>query len=278
MFTRTLAHRRLWAGFSKWDHDKETRMRIKPIVICTLLVVLSVSPTWGAQKASTALNKLNTEEEKTSYALGLTIGRQIAGMLKNNQTSVMAKFFVIGIQDVLESNKLAMSDEEMKSVMENLNQQAAAKREQQMSAMANENRAAGQAYLDANANKEGVKTTKSGLQYKVLQAGTGSKPQATDTVKVHYRGTLIDGTEFDSSFKRGQPAQFPLNRVIPGWTEGLQLMNPGSKYQFVIPSDIAYGDQGSPPTIPPAATLIFEVELLEVTPAADQAVEVKPNQ
>jgi len=253
-------------------------MRIKPIVICTLLVVLSVSPVWGAQKASTALNKLSTEEEKTSYALGLTIGKQIAGMLNNNQTSVIAKFFVIGIQDVLESNKLAMSDEEMKTVMENLNKQAAEKRQQQMSAQANENRAAGKAYLDANAKKEGVKTTKSGLQYKVLQAGTGSKPQATDTVKVHYRGTLIDGTEFDSSFKRGQPAQFPLNRVIPGWTEGLQLMNPGSKYQFVIPSDIGYGDRGSPPTIPPAATLIFEVELLEVTPAADQAIEVKPNQ
>jgi FKBP-type peptidyl-prolyl cis-trans isomerase len=249
-------------------------MRIQSIVIFTLIVALSVSPIWGAEKVSTATDKLKTDIEKTSYALGMTIGRQVLNMLKSSQTEVVAKYFAIGLKDILEGNKPALDDAEAKAVMDVLNKQTAAKRQQQMADLAQKNQAAGKAYLEANAQKEGVKVTASGLQYKVLQAGTGDAPKPTDTVKVHYRGTLIDGTEFDSSHKRGQPAQFQLNRVIPGWTEGLQLMSPGSKYQFVIPADIGYGDRGSPPTIPPAATLIFEVELLEVTPAV---VEVKPN-
>jgi FKBP-type peptidyl-prolyl cis-trans isomerase len=119
-------------------------------------------------------------------------------------------------------------------------------------------------YLQANAQKEGVQTTSTGLQYKVVRPGTGKSPNATDQVQVHYRGTLIDGTQFDSSYDRGQPAQFPLNRVIPGWTEGLQLMKEGAKYEFVIPSNLGYGTMGSGSTIPPGATLIFEVELLKV--------------
>lgn len=252
-------------------------MRLKSTVICSLLVALIVSPLWGAEKASPAADKLKTDAEKTSYALGLTIGKQVANMLKGSQTEVIAKYFAIAIQDILEGNKPALDDAEAKSVMDTLNKVTKERQQQQMAAQAGQNQVAGKAYLDTNAKKEGVKITASGLQYKVLQAGSGDKPKATDTVKVNYRGTLIDGTEFDSSFKRGQPAQFPLNRVIPGWTEGLQLMSPGSKYQFVIPSDIGYGERGSPPTIPPAATLIFEVELLEVTPATDQPVEVKPN-
>jgi len=119
-------------------------------------------------------------------------------------------------------------------------------------------------YLQANAQKQGVKTTNTGLQYKVVRPGTGKSPSATDQVQVHYKGTLIDGTQFDSSYDRGQPAQFPLNRVIPGWTEGLQLMKEGAKYEFVIPSNLGYGTMGSGSTIPPGATLIFEVELLKV--------------
>lgn len=131
--------------------------------------------------------------------------------------------------------------------------------------MAQDNKAAGEAYLDGNKKKEGVKVTASGLQYEVLKAGSGKQPKATDTVVVHYRGTLIDGTEFDSSYKRGQPIDFPLNRVIPGWTEGVQLMQEGAKYRFVIPSDLAYGPRGTPGgPIGPDATLIFEVELLKV--------------
>jgi FKBP-type peptidyl-prolyl cis-trans isomerase len=123
----------------------------------------------------------------------------------------------------------------------------------------------GKAYLEENAKKEGVKTTASGLQYKVLKEGEGKTPKASDTVSVHYRGTLLDGTEFDSSIKRGQPAEFPLDRVIKGWTEGVQLMKEGSKYQFVIPPQLAYGERGTPGgPIGPNATLIFEVELLKV--------------
>ncbi len=132
-------------------------------------------------------------------------------------------------------------------------------------AMAQDNKAAGEAYLAANKKKEGVKVTASGLQYEVLKAGSGKQPKATDTVVVHYRGTLIDGTEFDSSYKRGEPIDFPLNRVIPGWTEGVQLMQEGAKYRFVIPSGLAYGPRGTPGgPIGPDATLIFEVELLKV--------------
>ena len=134
-----------------------------------------------------------------------------------------------------------------------------------MPLMADSNSEKGEAFLAENAKKEGVKTTASGLQYKVLKEGTGKSPQATDTVQVHYKGTLLDGTEFDSSIKRGQPAEFPLNRVIPGWTEGVQLMKEGAKYQFTIHPKLAYGERGTPGgPIPPNSTLIFEVELIAI--------------
>jgi FKBP-type peptidyl-prolyl cis-trans isomerase len=166
----------------------------------------------------------------------------------------------------LKGAKPLMNDEQVKATMaafqkEMMAKQAAAKKE-----MGAKNEAAGKKFLDENKKKEGWKTTASGLQYKVLKEGSGTAPKETDTVKVNYRGTTIDGTEFDSSYKRGQPATFPVNRVIKGWTEGLQLMKPGSKYQLAIPSNLAYGERGAGSDIGPNSTLLFDVELLEVLP------------
>jgi len=143
-------------------------------------------------------------------------------------------------------------------------------------AMADKNAADGKKYLDDNKKKEGVKTTASGLQYKVLKEGNGPQPKAADTVTVDYKGTLIDGTEFDSSYKRGEPATFPLNGVIKGWTEGLQLMKTGAKYQFFIPADLAYGQRAMGPDIAPNSTLIFEVELKSVQPAPAGSASASP--
>ena len=133
-----------------------------------------------------------------------------------------------------------------------------------MQEAAGPNKIEGQKFLEANMLKEGVTTTASGLQYKVIKAGSGNKPKATDTVTVHYQGTLVNGTEFDSSYRRGQPVSFPVNGVIPGWTEALQLMEAGAKWQIVIPSNLAYGDRGAGPQIGPNATLIFEIELISI--------------
>lgn len=249
-------------------------MFLRSLVISTVLGMLCGAPLLAAQKASEATDKLSTDQDKTSYALGTTIGRQIAGMLRSNETNVVAKYLVIGIQDVLENNKFALSNEEIQEVMKTLTAAAEEKRKKmqveqekrkkELAAQGEKNAVTGTAYLEANAKKEGVKTTATGLQYRVLKEGTGEQPKATDKVKVHYRGTLTDGTEFDSSYKRGQPVQFGLSNVIGGWTEGVQLMKIGAKYEFAIHWDLAYKDAGRPPTIPPKSVLIFEVELLEI--------------
>jgi FKBP-type peptidyl-prolyl cis-trans isomerase FkpA len=167
-----------------------------------------------------------------------------------------------GFNDAL-NGEPAMSMEEMQTIIRNSDQEVRAKQEAMAKQDAETNIAAGQAYLVQNAEKEGVTVTESGLQYEVMVEGTGAKPAATDIVKVHYKGTLIDGTEFDSSYSRGEPAEFPLNRVIPGWTEGVQLMSEGSKFKFVIPAELAYGERATG-SITPNSTLIFEVELLDI--------------
>jgi FKBP-type peptidyl-prolyl cis-trans isomerase len=157
-----------------------------------------------------------------------------------------------------------MTPEEMRQALTELKRQAAAAAEQQREAQARKNRAEGEAFLAENAEKPGVTTLPSGLQYQVLAEGEGEPPAATDSVTVHYRGTLIDGTEFDSSYARGEPASFPLERVIRGWTEGLQLMRPGAKYRLFVPSELAYGEGSAGSKIGPGSTLVFEVELLSV--------------
>ena len=199
--------------------------------------------------------------DKFSYAMGLGVGRQLAQMGANN---ISIEDFADAIKDVVTGNDLKMTNQEAQTIV----QDYFAKQEQRIQAeMAEKGKAAkeaGEKYLAENAKKEGVTTTASGLQYKVLKEGNGRKPKATDSVKCHYEGFLIDGTLFDSSVQRGEPATFGLQQVIAGWTEGLQLMQEGAKYRFFIPYILGYGESGAGQTIPPVSTLIFDVELLEV--------------
>jgi len=201
-----------------------------------------------------------SKKDKISYSIGLNMGKDFKARDVQLNVDMLAR----GIKDALSGAKPALSDKEMEAVMTAFQQEMMGKMEEQRKVVGEKNKKAGEAFLAANKTKEGVVTLPSGLQYKILTAGTGAKPSATSTVKCNYRGTLIDGTEFDSSYKRGEPAEFPLNQVIKGWTEALQLMSVGSKWQLVIPSDLAYG-QNAPPQIGPDATLIFEVELLSIT-------------
>lgn len=203
------------------------------------------------------------EAARMQYALGYQLGKDLAGV------ELRAQDLQRGLEDGRSGAKPKLSDEEMNAALMALQQRVNAERSKAQAAEAEKAIAAGQAYLDANAKKPGVTTTASGLQYRVVTAGTGAKPQASDTVTVHYKGTLVDGTEFDSSHKRGQPASFPVGGVIPGWTEALQLMPIGSKYELAIPPALAYGSQG------PLANqvLLFEVELLGTT--ADSAAAQK---
>ncbi|GHG04030.1 FKBP-type peptidyl-prolyl cis-trans isomerase [Thalassotalea marina] len=214
-----------------------------------------------------------TEEQKQAYALGATFGTFVQRNIEQQEKlgiTLDANIIRQGLLNQLD-NKVAFEQEEIQALMGNLEstlrekqQEFMAKQQEEAQKAAEEALAEGEQYLAENGKKEGVVTTESGLQYEVLTAGNDQKPAATDQVRVHYRGTFIDGTEFDSSYKRNQPAEFPLNGVIAGWTEGLQLMGVGAKYRFAIPGDIAYGPNGRPPSIPGNKTLIFEVELLDI--------------
>lgn len=199
-----------------------------------------------------------TENEKISYSIGAASGKN----LQMQNINLDKAMFLRGLKDQLDGAELALTEREIDSVLQKFQSEMMAKAEEKHKAAADKNKKEGEAFLAANKEKPGVITLPSGLQYKVITMGTGPKPAATNTVKVHYRGTLIDGTEFDSSYKRNAPIQFPLNQVIKGWTEGLQLMPTGSKFEFYIPSNLAYGERGSGGAIGPDATLIFEVELI----------------
>ena len=210
------------------------------------------------QKGSIALKTL---KEKASYAIGLNIGGQLAAEGADIDPTILAE----GLKAALTGQKPAMTEEEMGAALSEFSKIAQEEATAKAKAKGDKNRAAGDAFLNENKQKKGVKVTASGLQYSVLKQGDGASPKKTDTVKVHYHGTLINGEVFDSSVKRGEPAQFPVNRVIPGWTEALQMMKVGDKWQLVIPSDLAYGDRGTPGgPIGPGAVLIFDVELLEI--------------
>jgi FKBP-type peptidyl-prolyl cis-trans isomerase FklB len=212
-----------------------------------------------AAKTTTPL-VLKTDKEKTSYAIGVNMGKSV----RNGPVDLDTKIFLQAFRDALAGNKLLMTDEEVKSALTALQADLRKKQEEKNQMLAETNKKAGEEFLAANKAKDGVVTLPSGLQYKILTQGTGPKPAVTDSVVCNYKGTLLDNTEFDSSYKRGQPATFPVGQVIKGWTEALQLMPVGSKWQLFIPSDLAYGARGSGPTIGPNSTLIFEVELISI--------------
>lgn len=213
--------------------------------------------------AASAVEKseLTTPQQRTSYSLGANIGgnlkRQVADL------DLDAKMLAAGVADAL-AGKPALSETEIEEVLGAFQKEMQGKAQARQKAESEANAQKGEAFLAANAKKDGVKTTASGLQYKVLKTGTGKSPKATDVVKVHYHGTLIDGTVFDSSVQRGEPVSFPVEGVIPGWVEALQLMKEGDKWQLVIPAKLAYGEQGAGGPIGPNSTLIFEVELLAI--------------
>ncbi|MBR6264184.1 MAG: FKBP-type peptidyl-prolyl cis-trans isomerase [Prevotella sp.] len=199
--------------------------------------------------------------DKVSYALGLGIGQQL---LQMGASDLNIDDFADAIRDVIAGNKLKVSNKDAQGIVENYFKEKETKLNAERAAKGKVAKEAGEQYLKTNANNEGVVTLPSGLQYKVLNEGNGRKPKATDNVVCHYEGFLIDGTVFDSSYQRGEPATFPLNQVITGWTEGLQLMQEGAKYRFFIPYRLGYGENGAGTLIPPYSTLIFDVELIEV--------------
>jgi FKBP-type peptidyl-prolyl cis-trans isomerase FklB len=222
------------------------------VVLCTVLLAAQV---YGADQSP-----LKDKKDRLSYAIGLDVGNA----LKRQSVDVNTDIFMQGVKDALSGGKKLLTDEEVRETMTTFTKELAAKQAEERKALAEKNKKEGEEFLAENKKKEGVKTLPDGLQYKVIAEGKGRTPQATDTVTVNYKGTLIDGKEFDSSYKRGQPATFPVKGVIPGWTEALQMMKEGSKWELFIPPGLAYGERGAGNVIGPDQTLIFEVELLSI--------------
>lgn len=225
-------------------------MKILALTVSLALFVPTVACSSDDKKAD-----LKSDKGKLSYAIGQQIGRQMKSQGIDIDTATLAA----SINDVLAGKESRLSQAEMQAVMTKAQEAETAKMENE----GKENKEKGAKFLAENKKKPGIKTTDSGLQYEVLQEGKGKSPKATDVVRVHYKGTLLDGTTFDSSYERGKPAEFPLNGVIPGWTEALQLMKVGGKNRIFVPSDLAYGPRGRP-SIPPNSVLIFEVELIDI--------------
>ena len=243
-----------------------------------LLGFLALGAAITLPAADTKTPELKDQKDKVSYSIGMDIGRNI----KRQNLELNVDALSAGIRDAIGGGKTALTDEESREVMNAYRTEMQAKQQSQAKEQGEKNRKEGEAFLAENAKKEGVKTlqvklpsgTNATLQYKVMTPGTGAKPSTNDTVITHYRGTLIDGTEFDSSYKRGEPATFPVTGVIKGWTEALLMMPVGSKWQLFIPSELAYGERGAGRNIGPNATLIFDIELIGIQdktkPAAAQ--------
>ncbi|MEH6575637.1 MAG: FKBP-type peptidyl-prolyl cis-trans isomerase [Amphritea sp.] len=206
---------------------------------------------------------LDTEEKKLGYSLGLMLGERLHSDVDSLDIDALRR----GVEAVYAGGEPLLKPEEVEATMMAFQQKKVAEQQEKFTKLSEDNLSKGQAYMDENGKKEGVVTSESGLQYEELQAGAGDAPKTTDTVKVHYRGSLISGTDFDSSYSRGEPVSFPLNGVIPGWTEGLQMMKPGGKARLVLPAALAYGPGGMGDAIGPNEALVFEIELLEVNSA-----------
>jgi FKBP-type peptidyl-prolyl cis-trans isomerase FklB len=216
--------------------------------------------------------QLKDQKDKASYSIGYDIGETF----KKQNVELNPDTLFSGLKDALAGKEAALTKEDREKTLQAFQKEMMEKQIAASKEAATKNAAEGEKFLTENKKKDGVKTTTSGLQYKVLKEGSGASPKETDTVVTNYKGTLIDGTEFDSSYKRNEPASFPVNRVIKGWTEALQLMKPGAKYQLFIPSSLAYGERGAGQLIGPNATLIFDVELLSIKPP-EPAATVAPG-
>jgi FKBP-type peptidyl-prolyl cis-trans isomerase FklB len=204
--------------------------------------------------------ELKTDKEKISYSIGMNLG----GSLKRDSIEVDPDMLAKGLKDSYGGGKTLLTEDQARQALDDFQKTLMAKKAETMQKLSEKNKADGEKFLAENAKKEGVKSLPSGLQYKEIAPGTGNSPKTTDTVTTHYKGTLIDGTEFDSSYKRGEPVSFPVSGVIAGWTEALQLMKEGAKWQLFVPPSLAYGERGAGREIGPNATLIFEVELISI--------------
>jgi FKBP-type peptidyl-prolyl cis-trans isomerase FklB len=230
-------------------------------------------PATATKSSATAAAPLSTKKDKFSYALGMNIGNGLGANLKKQSVEVDWNLVAQGLKDAALGSKARMTTAEAQAVLTEMQTEVKKQAEEKSKELGAANKKEGDAFLAANKGKEGVVALPSGLQYKVITQGTGPKPTPTDTVVCNYRGTLINGTEFDSSYKRGQPATFPVGGVIKGWTEALQLMPVGSKYQLFVPADLAYGERGAGADIGPNSTLIFEVELISIQKEQDKGKE-----
>ncbi len=233
------------------------------IAVCAVFSLMLVA---GPAVASDPVTELKTDKQKLSYALGLDLG----SYFKSLETDFDLDAIYQGISDSYTGGKALLTSDEAAEIQKQFAIDQQKKKVEQVQALLETNKDLAAEFLKKNKTEKGVKVTESGLQYKVITEGKGDKPTATDTVKVHYKGTLLDGTVFDSSYERKEPVTFKANQVIPGWTEALQLMTPGSKYTLYLPPDLAYGDRGAPPAIEPGSLLIFEVELVEIVKGDDK--------
>jgi len=230
-------------------------MEMKLFLAAVVGIALLAGQAFAAEEAV-----LKDQKDRVSYSIGVDIGNN----LKKQSLEIDPDLLARGLKDAYTGGKTVISDQEVRDILVGLQKEMVAKQQEQAKVVAEKNKKEGDAFLAENKKKEGVVTLPSGLQYKVIKEGSGPTPKLTDTVTVNYKGSLVDGKEFDSSYRRGQPASFPVNGVIPGWTEALQLMKEGSTWEIVIPSNLAYGEKGAGGVIGPNATLIFEVELLSV--------------